>query len=266
MSVGLRRKFKEARQKGRALFLPYICVGYPSYGASLRAAEAALRAGAAGLELGMPFSDPIADGPTLQAATHQALLKGAKFRDLFRLMKALRKKGFTQPLLAMTYLNLVERMGAGNFAKELSRAGGDGAILPDLPLEEFRRFREPLAKKGLGLIPFLAPTSGPKRAKLADSVAAPFLYYVSLTGVTGARKTLAPGLLKELKDLRRGLRTPVVVGFGISTPAQAAQVGRAADGVIIASALVKIIAGTKASSIGKKVEAFCKRVVRALQP
>lgn len=264
MSAKLRLLFQEARRKKRALFLPYVCVGYPTYASSRETAEAALRSGAAGLELGMPFSDPIADGPTLQAATHQALVRGAKFSDVFRLIRELRRKGFSQPLMVMTYLNLVEQMGPKNFARELKRSGGDGAIIPDLPLEEFSRFKPALKANNLGLVPFLAPTSTPGRMKLADSQGAPFLYYVSLTGVTGARKTLSPGLLASLRRLRGGLKTPVVVGFGISTPSQAAQVGKVADGVIIASALIKMISKTPVPSIGKVVERFCGQVVKAL--
>jgi tryptophan synthase alpha chain len=264
MSARLRRQFAAARARGKALFLPYVCVGYPSYEASLKTAEAALRAGASALELGMPFSDPIADGPTLQAATHQALLRGAKFSHLFRLMRDLRKKGFRQPLLAMTYLNPVEKLGVARFAEELARAGGDGAILPDLPLEEFKGYAGLLRAKGLCLVPFLAPTSDAARVKLADAQGAPFLYYVSLTGVTGARRDLPQGLLRDLKALRKKVATQVVVGFGISTPAQAAQVGRVADGVIIASALINLISRTRAARIGKVVEGFCRKVVKAL--
>lgn len=264
MSRRLHDLFRQARRQGRALFLPYVCVGYPGYGASLRTAEAALRAGAAALELGMPFSDPIADGPTLQAATHYALDHGTRFADVFRLVRDLRRKGFGQPLLAMTYLNLVEQMGMERFARTLARAGGDGAIIPDLPLEEFARPRKILGSHGLSLIPFVAPTSSPQRVKKADAQGAPFLYYVSVTGVTGARNSLSPGLLAALKSLRRRLRTPVVVGFGISSPAQAGQVGRVADGVIIASALIQLLSKTTASKISTVVGRFCGKVVKAL--
>ncbi|HET9869682.1 MAG TPA: tryptophan synthase subunit alpha, partial [bacterium] len=225
MSQALRLLFQEARRAGRALFLPYVCVGYPSYAASLKTAEAALKAGAAGLELGVPFSDPIADGPTLQMATQCALDHGAHVAQVFRLIRDLRRRGFGQPLLVMTYLNPVEQMGWGTFARRIARAGGDGAIVPDLPLERFADGGAALGAFGLSLIPFLAPTSSPDRVRKVEALQAPFLYYVSLTGVTGARRSLAPGLLAALRELRKKLRTPVVVGFGISNARQAAQVG-----------------------------------------
>ena len=265
MSLRLRKTFAEGRKEGRALFLPYICVGYPSYQASLEAARGALRAGASALELGVPFSDPIADGPALQAATHAALVHGSRFKDVFRLIRDLRKDGCAQPLLVMTYLNLVERLGWEKFAGELRSAGGDGVIVPDLPTEEFKQVLAVLKKRDLALIPFLAPTSSPSRVKMADAQGAPFLYYVSVTGVTGARKALASGLLARLRDLRGRLKTPLVVGFGISNPEQAAKVGKAADGVIIASAMVQLLSKTKASRAGQVVERFCKQVVRALK-
>lgn len=265
MSQKLHRLFQMARAKQEPLFLPYICLGYPSYKASLESAKAALRAGAAALELGVPFSDPIADGPTLQKATHLSLQNGTKFAEVFQMIRDLREARFGQPLLVMTYLNLVEQWGWEEFADALARSGGDGAIIPDLPLEQFPFFKPFLEKKNLSLIPFIAPTSTAERAKLADAQGAPFLYYVSVTGVTGARKALPAGLLPALRRLRSRLKTPLVVGFGISNPAQAAQVGKAADGVIIASALVQLISKTKTSHIGKAVEGFCRQVVNALQ-
>ncbi len=264
MSFQLHRMFQTARIQRRPLFLPYICLGYPSYQASLQAAKAALRAGASALELGAPFSDPIADGPTLQEATLHSLQHGAKFADVFRMIQDLRSAGFRQPLLVMSYLNLVEQFGWDDFAEALSETGGDGAIIPDLPLEKFPLFNPLMRAKNLALVPFIAPTSSAQRVKMADAQGAPFLYYVSVTGVTGARKKLPPGLLKALRALRGQLKTPLVVGFGISNPAQAAQVGKAADGVIIASALVKLISRTPVSKIGGVVGRFCGQVVKAL--
>lgn len=265
MSYALYRLFRDARAEHRPLFLPYICLGFPTYQASLESAKVALRSGAAALELGVPFSDPIADGPTLQKATHLSLERGTKFVDVFQLIRNLRACGFRQPLLVMTYLNLVEHFGVGKFAEVLSRSGGDGAIIPDLPMEQYAVFNAPFKAKDIALIPFIAPTTGKDRIKKVDALEAPFLYYVSVTGVTGARKSLAPGLLAALRKLRGKLRTPLVVGFGISTPGQAAQVGKAADGIIIASALIQLISKTKSSLIGKAVEGFCRKVVMALQ-
>ena len=265
MSQRLRQIFKSARQEKKALFLPYVCIGYPTYGASLKTAEAALEAGAAALELGIPFSDPIADGPTLQMATQYALDHHTHVDHAFRLIGDLRKKGFIQPLLVMTYLNPIEQMGWKTFARRLAQSGGDGAIVPDLPLEKFAQADAFLKVKGLSLIPFVAPTSSAERVKKADAQGAPFLYYVSLTGVTGARKTLAPGLLDSLIKLRRRLKTPIVVGFGISNREQARKVGKAADGVIIASALIQLISRSRLSQIPRRVGAFCRGIVGALE-
>ena len=264
MSQHLRLIFQAARRQKKALFLPYICIGYPTYGASLKAARAALKAGAAALELGVPFSDPIADGPTLQMATQTALEHGAHVDQAFKMISALRREGFIQPLMVMTYLNPIEQMGWNVFARRLAAAGGDGAIVPDLPLEKFGESNLFLEKRGLSLIPFLAPTSSPERVQKVDAQGAPFLYYVSLTGVTGARKNLASGLLQTLRRLRARMRTPIVVGFGISNGAQAAQVGKAADGVIIGGALVQVIAQGPAPQIASRVGRFCLGVVKAL--
>ncbi|HJT24096.1 MAG TPA: tryptophan synthase subunit alpha, partial [bacterium] len=134
MNTKLTEIFRQAKLRRQPLFLPYICLGYPTYKASLDSAKAALKAGAAALELGVPFSDPIADGPTLQKATHLSLENGTKFADVFRMIRDLRKAGFQQPLLVMTYLNLVNQLGWEKFTEALVRAGGDGAIIPDLPL------------------------------------------------------------------------------------------------------------------------------------
>ena len=264
MKGPLHQIFQAARKARKTLFLPYVCLGYPDYAACRETARAALRAGAAALELGVPFSDPIADGPTLQKATQESLRRHTRFRDVFRLIRDLRRDGFSQPLLVMSYLNLVQQMGWEKFAGALASAGGDGAILPDLPLEKFAFYRKILQARGLSLIPFLAPTSSPDRVKKADAQGAPFLYYVSVTGVTGARKSLAPGLLKSLREVRSKLRTPLVVGFGISNPAQAAQVGKASDGVIIASALIQLVSRIPKDRIPREVEAFCRKVLRAL--
>jgi tryptophan synthase alpha chain len=262
--TALQELFRNARTARRALFFPYFCVGYPDLESCILFADAALKAGTSGLELGVPFSDPISDGPTLQKATHQALLGGVRFTDVFRVVEALRAKGHRQPLLVMTYLNPVVQMGWEKFASEMARAGADGAIVPDLPLEESAGPLSVLTKRGLALIPFLAPTSSPEREEKVDALGAPFIYYVSVTGVTGARRDLPADLSNNLRRLRKTLKTPVTVGFGISTPQQAAQVGREAEGVIIASALINLIDGTPEAGRAKAVGTFCRAVVDAL--
>jgi len=257
--------FREARRVRRPLFFPYFCVGYPDLAASIRFAAAALRAGAAGLELGVPFSDPISDGPTLQRATHQALCGGTRFTDVFRVIKALRAKGHRQPLLVMTYLNPVLQMGWEAFAKAIALSGGDGAIIPDLPLEESDGPNQKLRSQGLALIPFLAPTSSVERTRKVDALGAPFIYYVSVTGVTGARRDLPADLVGHLRRFRSTLHTPITVGFGISDAGQAAKVGREAEGVIIASALINLIDKTPATRRVAAVSRFCRSVVDALR-
>jgi tryptophan synthase alpha chain len=165
----------------------------------------------------------------------------------------------------MTYLNPVVQMGFKKFAAQMDKSGADGAIIPDLPMEESRDAWKILGRRDLALIPFLAPTSGKEREKQVDALGAPFLYYVSLTGVTGARRALSARLAPNLRRLRRDLKTPVTVGFGISTPQQAAQVGKDAEGVIIASALINLIERTPRLKRVKAVGAFCRSVVKAMK-
>jgi len=240
-------------------------VGYPTFALSCAIAEAALDAGADALELGVPFSDPIADGPTLQKATHLALSRGIHVNDVFRLIRHLRAKGYQQPLFVMSYLNPLEQIGWEKFGTILKSAGGNGAIVPDLPLEQSAVRTISFRKKGLALIPFLSPTSEKSRWRRADSLRAPFLYYVAVTGVTGARKKLVSGLGARLQAIRRVVRTPLVVGFGISNAHQARQVGQFAAGVIMASALVDLIARTSPNRVKKVVNRYCRTVVNALQ-
>jgi len=263
--MSLHALFQTARRDRRALFFPYFCVGYPNLASSIAFADAALTAGAAGLELGVPFSDPIADGPTLQKATQYALDHGTKFTDVFKVVRALRAKGHRQPLLVMTYLNPIAQMGWEKFTDEVVASGAQGALVPDLPLEECSVANRLMKSKGLSLIPFLAPTSSSARRKKIDALGAPFLYYVSLTGVTGARKKLSDDLAPKLRALRRTMRTPVTVGFGISTPDQAAQVGRDAEGVIIGSAFLKLIDGTAPPRRPAVIGRFCQSVVKRLR-
>jgi tryptophan synthase alpha chain len=194
-------------------------------------------AGADVIELGLPFSDPIADGPVLQAAATRALAAGATVRGLLAMAGKLRLRA---PMVAMGYMNPVESMGARPFARALREAGLCGAIIPDLPLEEATPLREALSAEDLDLVPLVAPTTPAARMAEIARAAQGFVYYVSVTGVTGARAALPEDLQQRLAELRALSPAPVAVGFGISRPEQAAALKGKADGVVVGTALVAI--------------------------
>ena len=224
--------FAQAKAEGRTALICYAMGGDGDTAALLTAID---EAGADVIELGLPFSDPIADGPVLQAAATRALAQGATLRGLLQLVGGLRLRA---PVVAMGYVNPIESLGAVPFARALREAGLSGAIVPDLPMEEAGPLREALAAEGLDLIPLVAPTTGPERMQQIAATARGFLYYVSVTGVTGARASLPEDLAARLTALRRVSPAPVAVGFGISKPEQAAALKSQADGVVVGTALV----------------------------
>jgi tryptophan synthase alpha chain len=206
---------------------------------TLAATEELLRTvdseGADVIEIGLPFSDPIADGPTLQAAATRALRAGTILPAILETVRRLRLRA---PLVAMGYMNPVERMGTSAFARALAEAGIAGAIVPDLPLEEAGPLRGELGAAGVDLVPLVAPTTGAERAAAIAREARGFLYYVSVTGVTGARSELPADLAARLRELRALSPVPLAVGFGISRPEQARALRGVADGIVVGSALV----------------------------
>lgn len=224
--------FARARAEGRTALVCYAMGGDGDTAALLRAID---EAGADVIELGLPFSDPIADGPLLQAAATRAIAARTTVRDLLAMAGKLRLRA---PVVAMGYMNPIETMGARAFGAALREAGLCGAIVPDLPLEEAEPVRAALEKEGLDLVPLVAPTTPPERAARIAKTARGFLYYVSVTGVTGARAALPEDLEKRLADLRAISAAPVAVGFGISRPEQAAALKGKADGVVVGTALV----------------------------
>ena len=228
-------RLSDAFPRGRTGLVCYAMGGDPT----LAATEELLRAidgeGADVIEIGLPFSDPIADGPTLQAAATRALRGGATLGRLLEIVERLKLRA---PVVAMGYMNPVECMGNHAFARALGQAGVAGAIIPDLPLEEAAPLRADLAGAGIDLVPLIAPTTGPERAAAIARQARGFLYYVSVTGVTGARTELPADLAARLRELRALSSVPVAVGFGISRPEQAAALRGLADGVVVGSALV----------------------------
>lgn len=232
--------FEQVRAEGRAALMPYFTLGYPTYGVSLDLVEAAAVQGADLLELGVPFSDPLADGPIIQRATQVALEGGMSVPRCLEAVIRLRQRGISTPLLLMGYYNPIVAYGEGAFCQACHQAGVDGLIVPDLPPEEGDPLERGCVRHGLALIYFLAPTSPPERVRLVSRRSRGFVYLVSVTGITGPREQLPPGLVTFIRRVRAATDKPLAVGFGIATPEQAGRVAALADGVIVGSALVRL--------------------------
>lgn len=234
------RVFAALRAEGRCALIPYIMAGDPDVPATERLVEAFVAAGASAVELGVPFSDPIADGPVNQRAGLRAMAQGMAIRPALDLVARVRTR--TQvPLLIMTYYNIVLRYGLGRFAHEAVSAGVDGLIAADLPPDAAVDFAGEARRTGLATVFMAAPTSTPERIRAVAAASTGFVYCVSRTGVTGVRDAMPEGLPELVRRIRAETSSPVCVGFGISRPAQAREVARVADGVIVGSALVKMI-------------------------
>ena len=232
--------FEQAKTEGRSAFLPYFPIGYPTYEGSLDAIAAMAELGVDGFEIGIPFSDPLADGPVVQAATQIALENGTTVRKCLEAVRELRARGVSQPMLLMGYINPMLTYGVEAFVRDAKAAGADGLIVPDLPLEEGEFISEVCLREGLALVFFLAPTSSDERIALVAQRATGFIYVVSLTGITGERKELPADLTEFVARLRRHTqKVPLVMGFGISTPEHVRLVSQLVDGVIVGSAIVR---------------------------
>lgn len=233
--------FRAARKGRRAAFIPYITAGDPHLRRTPEIAVALRRAGADILELGVPFSDPIADGPTNQRAAERALAAGTSLPGVLEAVRAIRDQE-DLPIVLFTYANPVVHYGIDRFADDAASAGVDGVLFTDVPVEEVGRFAPALKRAALDAILLVTPTSTRERVKAASRHGGGFLYLVSRTGVTGARNLLDPELAANIRSTQKLSRLPVAVGFGISTPAQVAEVAALADGVVVGSAIVERIA------------------------
>ena len=231
--------FATAKAQNRGAFLPYYPIGYPTYDESIESIVAMAEVGVDGFEIGIPFSDPIADGPTIQAATQIALENGTTVKKCLEAVRTLRAKGITQPMLMMGYANPLVAYGTEKFVRDAKEAGADGLIVPDLPPEEADMFADVCEQEGMALVFFLAPTSNDKRIEMTANHATGFIYVVSLTGITGARSELPDYLTQFVARIRAKTDKPLVLGFGISTEEHARQVNRLTDGFIVGSALVR---------------------------
>ena len=236
--------------------MPYYTLGYPDRETSLDVVTA-IAASSDLLELGVPFSDPLADGPTIQHSTQVSLERGTTLAGCLEMVRELRRRGVAVPVLLFGYYNPFLAYGLAALARDARAAGAQGFIVPDLPPEEAADLEVAAAAEGLAYVHFLAPTSSPRRIEAVTRQARGFIYLVSVTGVTGARAALHADLAGFIGRVRSKTAAPLAVGFGISTPDQAAAIGRLADGVIVGSALINAVDaedGNKAGAAGRFVQ------------
>jgi tryptophan synthase alpha chain len=234
--------FSDCKDKGRAAFVGYVCACDPDFNTSLEISRSLIANGVDLLELGVPFSDPLADGLTNQLAAQRALESGSDQSDVFRLVKEIRKHSEV-PIVFYTYYNLIFSQGIEQYVIRSREAGVDGLLTLDLPPEEATELVEASRSHGINNVFIIAPTTPESRIPTIVGSASGFIYYVSREGVTGERKDLAGDLPQRVETIRKYTELPVVVGFGISTPSQVRSVGETADGVVVGSALVNCISG-----------------------
>jgi len=251
------RTFKELRKNGRKALIPYIMAGDPDLDATIKHINDLESSGADIIELGVPFSDPLADGPTIQKAAERSLQKGTTLRKVLNLVKEVRKTSEI-PLILMTYYNPIFKLGVESFITKAVKAGVDGVIIPDLIPDEADEFMKLSRQHNLDTIFLLAPTSTNDRIKKVTKASTGFIYFVSITGITGAKLSMGSPMKKNLAAINSATKKPVAVGFGVSTAKEAASVAKMADGVIIGSAIVKLIAK------GKNIKSFIKNVRKAI--
>lgn len=238
--------FERLRADGRKALITFVTAGDPDLATSKKIVRELESAGADLIELGIPFSDPMADGPTIQASSERALKKDVHIDEVLGLVREIRK-GSEIPIVLFGYYNPVFSYGLKRFAQEIRAAGADGVLIVDLPAEEADELKAELDRNSVDLIFLLTPTSDDNRMRLVASKASGFIYFVSVTGVTGARKSVSADIPAYVRRLRKFTKLPIGVGFGISTPKQAREVCKSADAAVVGSAIVNIIAGMKGS-------------------
>jgi tryptophan synthase alpha chain len=256
--------FEKLKERGRAALIPFVMTGAPDLQATEGLVLKMADNGADMIELGVPFSDPLADGPTIQSASQRALKNGVNLREIFLLSKKL--NGIPAPLILMTYFNPVIQYGLKVFVEHCKESGVGGVIIPDLPPEEAADWVMEARSVDLDTIFLTAPTSTPERIRLVDQSSRGFIYHVSITGVTGVRQELPDGLEADVRRVKENSHKPVAVGFGISTPGQAREVSRFADGIIVGSAIIRIMGESHNSTDGiARVGGFVSSLSNALK-
>ncbi|HCG72175.1 MAG TPA: tryptophan synthase subunit alpha [Nitrospina sp.] len=249
---------------GNKALVAFYTAGDPDLSASKDIFAVIEKNGADIIEIGVPFSDPLADGPTIQASSHRSLQKGTTLKKIIQLVADIRKTS-ELPIILMTSFNPVFVYGKKEFVADAVKAGVDGMIIPDLPPEEAEEFLG--IAEGLDLVFLLAPTSTPARIQQVGKVSKGFIYYISLTGTTGTKEALSAGLKNKVNEIKKSVSLPVLVGFGVSGPEQAKQAAEASDGVIIGSAIVKLIAEhSDPAERDRKLADFLASIKKAINP
>lgn len=261
MPTRITKKFKELKRAGKKAFVAFITAGDPDLKTTEQLIHILEKSGVSMIELGVPFSDPMADGPTIQRANERALKNNVHLTQIFSLVKKLRIQSQI-PIILMGYYNPILQYGLKNFAHDCHKSGVDGLIIVDLPVEESQPLKKELKNKPIDLIYLLTPTSERERIQLVAKQGRGFAYYVSFTGTTGAMQLNVQDVKKNVARIRSQLKLPINVGFGISTPAHVRAVSSFADGVVVGSALVKIIEkfGKSKKSLSE-IEAYVKKMV-----
>ncbi len=268
------RSFEQARQQGRAALIPYIAAGDPSPGATVGIMHALVQAGADIIELGVPFSDPMADGPVIQRAAERAIAQGVGLKNVLQMVAEFRQQDSQTPVVLMGYANPVERMGQAAFVQAASQAGVDGVLSVDYPPEEIDEFAALLDQGGIAPIFLLAPTSTEARIQAMAKVARGYVYYVSLKGVTGTGTVDTDEVAARLAGIRRHISLPLGVGFGIRDAQTARRIGQVADAVVIGSKLIETMeqavagvpADAQAATAARAASDWLKTIHVALQP
>ena len=258
--------FNRLRRARRKALIPFVMGGDPDLATTPQVLFALEDAGADLIEVGIPFSDPLADGPVIQAASTRALAGGATPARLLDAIRAVRRR-LRVPILCLSYWNPILQFGRDGavktpeaFVRAAAASGVNGVIVPDVPVEEGDALRAAASRGGLATVFLADPTSPPERLRAVARASEGFIYYVSVTGTTGARRELPPALVHGVRQLKLLTTKPVCVGFGISTPAQASAVARVADGVIVGSALIKAIGSARGREAGRRAGAFLRRL------
>jgi tryptophan synthase alpha chain len=262
--MNVAQRFQQLKQNSQCAFIPFITAGDPDLETTAKALETLANNGADLIELGVPYSDPLADGPTIQAAATRALQKGVQLEDVLAIVKDAVNK-IDVPIILFTYFNPIYYRGVESFLQQIKVAGVSGLVVPDLPLEEADILLNSAAKIGVEVILLVAPTSSPERIKAIAQKSQGFIYLVSVTGVTGVRSEMAVGVKDLLASLRQATDKPIGVGFGISDPEQAKQIKDwGADAVIVGSAIVKRLASETPESGLKAIAQFSSALKQAI--